>query len=80
MSGCDEGAPKLVAALAEVKSAPLAYYALRYVRDITETQRTTLCDVIVGSGDARWARWALLDGPDLTESQRTGLQKIARTA
>jgi hypothetical protein len=47
---------------------------------LTKAQRTTLCDVIVASKDADWAYCALRDIPDLTESQRSALQKITRPA
>ena len=57
-----------------------ALVVLLDIANLTEEQRTTLCDVIVGSKDAKWAFWALRDISDLTEAQRSALQRISPAA
>ena len=74
------GVPKLLDALAEAKNAEWAYYALVYIPDLTEAQRTKLYDVIADTKDDYWAYCALYYIPDLTEAQRTTLKEtIAAT-
>jgi hypothetical protein len=75
------GAAKLVEALAEAKDAEWTYHALLYyIPNLSEAQRTTLYDVFVAAKNAEWAYWALRHIRDLTEAQRSALQKIASGA
>jgi hypothetical protein len=66
--------------IAGTKDAYWAYWALRKIPNLTEPQRTTLCDVIVASRHAGWANCALRNISDLTDAQRSALQKIAQAA
>jgi hypothetical protein len=45
---------------------------------LTKAQRTRLVDVIATTKDANWTHSALRNIRDLTEAQRSALQKIAR--
>jgi hypothetical protein len=79
MAIAEIGTPRLVEALAEAKDAKWTHHALRNIPNLTEAQRTTLCDVVVTTKDADWAYHTLYIW-ELTAAQRTTLcETIAAT-
>jgi hypothetical protein len=65
--------------MAATKDTARAYWALSLIPNLTGAQRTTLCDVLVGSKD-QWLAYHTLYIRNLIGAQRSALQKIAQAA